>query len=236
MQPRRIPRALEAISSLSIDKVWLQGFFEKQLEPQIRAVTSDGAHTHYLLLADDTAPTQEALDLVLKHATDHPVVTGYCNLAAGSPRVNLTQAPFQNLHQSDWSDYAWWTRDGVEAYPDELVSSHFAGACLTCMPKEMWRAFPFHAVTRPEQPRGYCSDWSLSVRLQRAQIPIVAPRGAFVEHLKEFENSTDIIRPEFRLLIGQPDFPSTLRWEPDFIEQHRSAGDVVRTGNGVSLR
>jgi hypothetical protein len=224
MQPRRIPRALEAIAALRIDKVYLQGWWEKQLEPVIASIVRAGDHTHYILLADDTVPTQAALDLVLHHAAQgHPVVTGYCNNSVGSPNVNLTKRNFRNREKSTWEDYEWYTREEVESYPDALVPSRFTGACLTTMPRHMWQRFPFNAVTHAGEPRGYSSDWSLSVRLQGEMPttgfselgvgwPIVAPRGAFVEHLKEFDNSQKVTRPEQRLWVGDPSFPACAVW------------------------
>lgn len=213
MQPRRIPECILAIGSLQIDKFWLGYMWERDLVPVIASIVEHAPYTHYLLLADDTTPTQQALDLVLEHMPNHPVVTGYCNLdltVEGSQKVNLTDRPFTRLDDSYASDYSWITRVEVERHVGEMIPTFFAGACLTGMSREMWQRYPFGVVTRPDEDRGYASDWSLSTRLHKDGVPIVAPYGAFVLHVKEKlgKGDTDIRK---RLLIGsqQPD----VRWQ-----------------------
>lgn len=187
MNPRRIPEALDALNALEIDQCWMSNYWEKELEPVVKRIVYSTVYTHFLMISDDGTPTQQALDLVLRHLAsgDHPVVTAYCNNDAESPHVNLTRSPFRRHDVSVPSDHDWYTRAEVESWPDDLVPSFFTGMCLTAMSREMWIKFPFHAVTREGEPRGYQSDWSLSTRLQRAKVPIVAPRGAFVRHLKQ---------------------------------------------------
>jgi len=212
MQPRRIPSALEAIATLNVDRVHLIGMWEAELVPVIADIVERrDEYTHFLLLADDTEPTQAALDLVLKYAArGHEVVTGYCNNSLGSPLVNLTKSNFRVRDRSVWEDYDFYERAEVEGYRHELVPSRFTGACLTCMPREMWRAYPFQVVTHEGEPRGYSSDWKLSVRLQEDGVPIVAPRGAFVHHLKERSNSQAITNPVNRLWVGET--PKEVHW------------------------
>ncbi len=99
MNPRQIKRAILSISALDIDRVWFANMYERDLiSPMSAAVEAAAAekYTHILLLADDTAPTQTALDLVLRGLSRNvaPIVTAYCNLDKGSPYVNLTKTPF----------------------------------------------------------------------------------------------------------------------------------------------
>lgn len=211
MNPRRIPEAMLSIGALDIDKAWLSCFWEKDLEPVIDDIVDNTDYTHFLLLADDTIPEQPALDLVLGYLPNFPVVTAYCNNDVTSPNVNITTRPFENRERSVWEDYHFYTREEADGYPDEIIPSYFAGACLTGMSKAFWRCYPFRAITHDGEPRGYSSDWSLSVRLQKANIPIVAPRGAFVKHLKEKVNSQVITNPEHRLWVGSS--PSEVRWQ-----------------------
>lgn len=207
MNPRRIPAAIAAIDALSIDKVWLRCFWEKELETVIAEVTKLAKrleYTHLILLSDDTVPTQEALDAVLECLTAHPVATGYCNLDATLPFVNLTKTPFTRTNESYADDYNWYRREEIEAWPSDLVPTCFGGACLTAMSVEMWERFPFEVLSRPDAAVGYASDWKLSVRLQQAAIPIVAPKRAFVRHLKTvwLEGPAQEKDPDYRLLMG----------------------------------
>lgn len=218
MNPREIPRAMEAISALKIDKVWLKRYWEKELEEIIERIVQDAeakGYTHLLLLSDDTVPSQSALDAVLKYLSSHPVVTGYCNLDSVLPYVNLTKEPFQFDNESHANDYKWFTRAEVESSTTDLIKTQFTGACLTGMSIELWKRFPFQVLSRPDAPLGYASDWKLSIRLQKAAVPIVAVKGAFVEHLKTLwlEGPAQDMKkdPNFRLLMGEK--PSEIVWD-----------------------
>lgn len=210
MNPRRIARCIAAIEALDVDKVWLVAMTERQLEDVVHYVVDKAsAYSHLLLLSDDTVPTQGALDLVLAALEEHPVVTGYCNLDASSPFVNITRRPFQCLDRSIGSDYDFFRRDVVATWSAPLVRTYFAGACLTGMSRDMWWKYPFRVF--PGSEPGYASDWMLSTRLQRDGVPIWAPRGAFVEHVKAVWNEPDRTDPERRLLIGE--IPAEIRWD-----------------------
>lgn len=211
MNPRRMRRCLEAISALDVEKTWLVGFWEKGLEAEVDAIVeaeSSGrgrGYTHLVMLADDTAPTQAALDLVLGALDDgRPVATGHCNLDETSPLVNITRSPIPpDEDQPRVEHYDWYARAEVEAWPEPIVPTFFAGMALTGMTLEHWRRFPFRVVTRPDEPRGYASDWHLSRRLAAAGVSIAAPRGAFVEHVKERWNDQAPRDPSKRLLVGR---------------------------------
>lgn len=209
MNPRRIPRCMAAIDALKIDKLYMQNMWERQLEPVIADVVENSLyrHTHYILLSDDTVPTQEALDKVVLGLYTRPVVTGYCNLDAKQPYVNLTKRPFDTRLGSCKEAYDWFTRKKVDTWPEPFVPTYFAGACLTGMSRELWRRFPFRVLG--ENDCGFASDWMLSVRLHTAGIPIVAARGAFIEHLKPDWLRVDRT-PEHALLNGRE--PAGVRW------------------------
>lgn len=214
LRPRDIPRCIAAIGALDVDKLWFEYMTEASIAgifaPSINVAEARG-YTHAVLLSDDTVPSQDALDLVLAHALDpnRQVVTAYCNLDQELPFVNITKRPFGNLHLSAKDDYDFYTRAEVDAHAGRLVPTFFAGACLTCMPIELWKRYPFQVLGGKGHP-GYASDYRLSVRLQQDGMPIVAPRGAFVEHVKEVWNKRDL-SPEKRLLIGER--PSAVRWD-----------------------
>lgn len=223
MNPREIPECMAAISSLEIDKVWFEYMTEAmivQCMPDVVREAKIDEYTHIVLLSDDTVPTQEALNLVLECNANYPnlhqpielCATGYCNLDSKLPFVNLTKRPFRNLEQSMAKDFDFYTREEVEGgvgANGATLRSWFAGACLTCMPTSLWERYPFQVLGGPGHP-GYSSDWCLSTRLQRDGVPIVAPKGAFIRHVKEEWNQRDK-SPEKRLLIGER--PANVRWD-----------------------
>lgn len=222
LNPRRIPRCLAAIAKLDIDKAWLEGFWEKQLEPVIEDIVENAAsYTHLLLLADDTIPNQHALDLVLASLKDgHPVSSGYCNLDGEAPHVNITRTPFKVRDRSVADDYDWYTKPEAGFYPEPLIPTHFAGSALTGMPRAMWRRFPFRCLTHDGEPRGYSSDWHLSIRLGDAGVPIVAPRGALIFHDKASWRTQATSDPQKRLLVGE--IPARVRMQRRG-EEHEAA-------------
>ena len=202
MNPREIPECLEAIEALDVDRCWLTGMRELDLVPHFARVVEETSYDVYLVVSDDAAPTQEALDSVLALLEDgHPVVTGYCNLDEGDYRdvVNLTRRPLGGpVPNADV--YVTYRLDEVLEHPVDPVPSWFAGFTLTGMSREMWQRYPFE-VLFPETG-GSCSDFWFSWRLQRDGIPIVAPKAGFVRHVKERWNVADS-RPGKRLLIGE---------------------------------
>lgn len=201
LNPRRIPECIEAIEALKVDKAWLTGYTETQLEEAIPEVLAQTDHDPILVLSDDTVPTQEALDAVLdqwaaENSIRPTVVTGYCNLDVTSQYVNVTRRPFTTRHSTvDAYDFYSYAEMG-DQHPDIPVRTWFAGMCLTCMSRDLWERFPFQTY----QERS--SDFALSLRLQEADIPILAPPKAMVWHVKERWNYLDQA-PDRRLVVGE---------------------------------
>lgn len=229
MNPRQIPDCIKAISALRIDKVWLQNMWERELEPEIEKLVNEQVqYTHFILLSDDTIPTQRALDLVVAELAHHPVVTGYCNLdqtPEGLAHVNLCKSPLDPLKGSQADAYDWFRRDEVEAGPMRgYVHTYFGGACLTGMSRELWQRFPFRVLGDMDKyARGFASDWMLSVRLHAAKIPMIAPVGAFVTHVKMDYRVWDTT-PERRLLNGIE--PKNIKWDLDVSEPQINTRDM----------
>lgn len=197
LNPRRIPECIEAIEALEIDKAWLTGYTERQLEQAVPEVLDATDHDPILVLSDDTIPEQDALDAVLRlHQGQHyteVVTTGYCNLDVTSQFVNLTRRPFDTRHSTvEAYDFYTYAEMGDHDHP---VRSWFAGMCLTCMSRDLWDRFPFQTY------EGRSSDFMLSRRLQEQGIPILAPPAAMVWHVKERWNYIDQA-PDKRLHLG----------------------------------
>lgn len=188
LNPRDIAECVLTISALDIDQAWCTGYTEHELEPIIAQLVERTDHDHYIVIADDTIPTQPALDAVQQLLHDgHPIVTGYCNLdTTGDTRVNLTRSPL--TEPRTMRSYDFYTQAQVDEHPDDPVPTHFAGFALTGMSRTMWQRYPFKAYGNP----GCSSDFHLSMRLAAdGWIPIVAPKAGRIHHVKDLVNTLD---------------------------------------------
>lgn len=206
LNPRRIPECVDAISSLPVDKVWLQNYTESELSDVISDVLAQVPHDLVGILSDDTVPTRAALDEVLMLAQPGRVTTGWCNLDDASDLVNLSTEPLATSTPTTTA-YTFPTRAWVEAHDTLEVPTYFAGHCLTFMDRDLWDRFPWECHGGPP---GYASDLMLSWRLQEAGVPIVAARDGFVRHVKARWNYVDDT-PGRQLLIGVE--PSGVRFD-----------------------
>lgn len=206
LNPRRIPECVEAISSLPIDKAWLQNYTEHKLIDVIPQVLAECDHDLIGILSDDTAPTREALRAVLDAAEPGCVITGWCNLDDRSSLVNLSREPLTTNLPCEEA-YTFPERAWVEDRDERTVRTYFAGHCLTFMWRSEWERFPWDCHGGPP---GYASDLILSWRLQQAGVPIIAARDGFVKHVKALWNYIDDT-PGRELLIGKE--PSGVRWD-----------------------
>lgn len=206
LNPRRIPECVDAISSLPVDKVWLQNYTESELSDVIPDVLAQVPHDLVGILSDDTVPTRAALDEVLELAQPGRVTTGWCNLDDTSDLVNLSTEPLATSTPTTTA-YTFPTRAWVEAHDTLEVPTYFAGHCLTFMDRDLWDRFPWDCHGGPP---GYASDLMLSWRLQDAGVPIVAARDGFVRHVKARWNYVDDT-PGRQLLIGVE--PSGVRFD-----------------------
>lgn len=208
MNPRHIDICVEAIEALPISQLWLERYTEHEISALLPSLIAECDYDPIGIISDDALPTPEALRLVLQHYKPGEVVTAYCNLDQTSSLVNLSVEPLILQPEATMECYTMPTREYVETHKDERIRTWFAGHCLTFMSRELWQKYPFIALGGG---RGMQSDYYLCYRLQQDEVPIYAPRGAFVEHLKTLVNQTDEA-PGRQLLIGIE--PSMTRWEP----------------------
>ena len=198
LNPRKIPACIAAIQALDIPTCWISYMTEPQaakaINQQIRATDYD----RYVIVSDDTIPTQDVLDLILKTADQgHPVVTGYCNLDEDANRliVNLAQNTLPPPPPEPGS-YQFLPRHYVEAPGRSVIPTSFAGLALTLATRTILEQHPLTVSAYGGQ-----MDYMLSYNLQQAGVPIVAPNGAYVHHVKERWNHADQ-NPDKRLLVG----------------------------------
>ena len=198
LNPREIPECVAAIESLGLPKCWLSYMNEQRAASYANVTIRSTDYSHYVVVSDDTKPTNMVLDLVLERAESHPVVTGYCGLDQNENRdiVNLTTNDLPPEPPKPAS-YHFMSRSEADSYWDNVIPTTFVGLALTCMTREMWLKYPLQVG-----PYGGQMDYNLSLRLARDQVPMVAAVGAYMEHVKERWNRRDR-SPEKRLLVGE---------------------------------
>ena len=118
MNPRRIPECVDAINALSIDKVWVKNYTERELVDIIAEIIANAEHDPIGIISDDARPDQAALDLVVDAYEPGAVYTGYCNLSEHDYRVNLSTQPLTIQFEATMDCYTFVTKDELEAEPD----------------------------------------------------------------------------------------------------------------------
>jgi hypothetical protein len=207
MHPRHIHECVQALDELDIPKAWVSYYTEPGVTQQInQLIQAHDGYSHYLVVADDCQPTQDALDAVVGQLAYHEVVTGYCNLDATDERVNITRQPFPpDVSAPSASAYDFYLRDETDGWPNATIPTWFVGMAFTAMPRQLWLDHPLEPWPRTD----VASDAWLSVRLHNSRTPMVAARGAYVHHVKERWNLHDQEQRK-RLLIGQE--PPSVTW------------------------
>lgn len=200
MNAREIPECVSSFAALTCDVAWLRGMRKADAIDAARRVIQETRYDHYLLVPDDCIVSQAAVDAVVALLDEgRPAATGWCRLAQGDPRANLTTGPIRGSRPRVES-YDWWLADDVWDHPDEVVPTGFMGMALTGMSRGMWMRFPPDCY-RGRGGHGWSADFSLSSRLRDAGVPMVAARSAYIEHVKERWGRDDR-GPGRRLLVG----------------------------------
>lgn len=212
MNGRNIREAIDSYNSLTgCDLAWMTGFYIKDLVPVHREIVESTDYDAYIMVSDDCVVTQKALDAVKSDLEKgHPVVTGWGSLIKGHIMVNLCREPLRgNVPVS--RAFTFWKRHQVLRQVDPCPT-HFVGMSLTGMPRGMWQTFPYDCYTIRHN-RGHSSDFHLSVRLRDAEVPMVAPHDAWVDHLKPHMMAWKG-EGEHRLLVGEIEQEVTIVREP----------------------
>lgn len=196
LQAREIPRAIESLQRLPIDKLWFRGFTEEGLAQHLNQFIADTSYRHYMLCADDVVVSQEAFACVIGLLQEHPAATGYCRLAADSTFVNLARRPLElrNGTYAEWADYDFYALTEVQSLTDEFVS-WLGGWALTGMTRDLWLTYPYRVNSHTKQQTDFETSW----RLGQNGVSFYSHRDAYIEHLKP---STEIICQE-NWLVGK---------------------------------
>ncbi len=200
---RKIPEVLAALDALSIDKVLIRGYTERQIadsvwtEQVMPAVKARG-YTHLSLISDDAIIPPHSLELVLRHANAHPqrVTTGWCNQDFTDDKVALSTEPLTDEIPKPHSYTLPSWRDVLMG--DEVQQTYFTGFVLTTCTVQMWERYPYMAYG----PDGFAADYHMSQRLHRDGRQIDVLRDAFCLHLRETRTGSPSY-PERRVLVGE---------------------------------
>ena len=200
---REIPEVLAALDALSIDKVLIRGYTERQIADsvwteQVMPAVKERGYTHLSLISDDAVVPPHSLELVLAHANAYPqrVTTGWCNQDFTDDKVALSTEPLTD-ETPKLSSYAMPSWRDVLMGP-EVQLTYFTGFCLTTCTVAMWERYPYQAYGA----EGFAADYNMSRRLAADGRQIDALRDAFCLHLRETRHGSPS-HPERRVLVGE---------------------------------
>lgn len=194
-----MPECLLSLELIDAPKVWIKNYTELQLEAIIPWVIHESDYDNYVVVSDDVIASTDAFRAVCNGLSRFQVVTGYCNLDLTSGFVSLTSAPPQEPY-GQAETYVWRTFDQVPK--EEYIRTWHPSFAMTGMSREMWEEFPWKCFGFLGSA-GWAADLSLSIRLHAAEIPIWAPRAAFMYHTKREWKEIDTKHAGRELLIGK---------------------------------
>lgn len=214
MNPRYLPECLLSLEQINAPKVWLKNYTEVELETVIpEVIDSLPQYNYFIIVSDDVIASTDAYNAVWNQLEyGHPVVTGYCNLDPVTEYVSLTKTP-PHAPYGTIETYDWHTLSDVldRAEKTDVIRTYHPSMAMTGMSREMWKRFPWHCHGR-NGTTGWAADLDLSIRLVEADIPIVAPRNAFMYHTKPDWKSVDSnIYARRALRVGKQ--PAEVMWD-----------------------
>jgi hypothetical protein len=213
LNPREIEECKESIWALECDQLWASYMTEADAARAINdAVAEHPQYTHIGVIADDCIVTQEALDAVLADLDHVDAVTGWCRLDRTHPLANVTTGPMKLRHPGIDAYGPWYQAREIIERAGERLPTGFMGFALTFLSRELWDRFPMQPLA--PDGKGFASDFSLSLRLQDAGVPMWVTSCSEVVHVKErwgWEWTPDA-EPRKRLLIGEREPKVRFSW------------------------
>lgn len=198
LNPRTIPACMTQFRWAPLDVAYIRGMGEADAIRATSQLIERGGYDRYLIVADDVIVTDTAIRAVVRASRMNPthIVTGYCNLDTSSSYVNLTRRPLIG-DSPDPAAYDFYCRD--ELPTNGTIRSGFAGLALTTITRHT----AAQLLPLGWYGTGWASDFHLSKRCERLGVPIIAPTGGFVWHVKERWNEPDK-DPAKQLRLGNP--------------------------------
>lgn len=216
MNARDILECLDPIRRLKIDKVWFRGFTQRQVARQIKRFVESTDYDRYILISDDVAPKQSALDCILRLQGYAEAITGWCNLSPELWRANVILRPlkesayhkatsnipaflgrhlaalisggiFPFKHLYEFVSYSSFPPcDAISAMRHEIFRTYFMGGPLLSMSRRLWLR---HGYDPPEWGGpAFGADMALALELANAGEKMWCARDAFCYHLHTTRN------------------------------------------------
>jgi hypothetical protein len=216
MQAREIPECISSLRRLRIDKLWLRGFTEPQLEKVIPDIVKNPEYRRYIIVSDDTIVSQAALDSILKWQEEFDVLTGWCNVSLQTWRANVLfrPPPFWNdtyyritrlMPQASGAKVRYYTDTRTllkRMYESTLLSNfpacsevlrkppvfrtYYVGWALTSMSRDMWLYYGFRFPRWKDHASG--SDDLMSRIMNADGVKMWCSRDSFIYHLNTMRN------------------------------------------------
>lgn len=198
LNPRAIPECIDALRELrGVDKAWCSYYTEIDLELVLPSLVANTNYQRYSIISDDTTPTQDALDNVLRIHTEHQhgLACGWVNIDAISNASTYHPTPLNTGAGVTNQAYTFATIDEAHAMPG-TQRTYFHGMVFSTMTRDLALRYPFQSYN------GCASDLHHCTRLQNDDVPIYTAANTFVHHVKEQRNRLDTAHHK-RLLIGE---------------------------------
>ena len=180
-QFRNIPQFLESVKDLTIDKLWIKFYPQREAyDIGRRWFLEHKEYSHFLLLTDDVIVLQEDIDQLIEDATNgFEVVSAWFNqnLTDHAGDTNFSfQLPPDPPFKGQYKDYQFEKIDTVDT--DKIIKVLHQGTALTMISRRIIEDVPFR------HSEGCCIDSCLSLDLYNKKIPQNIDLGTRTLHLK----------------------------------------------------
>lgn len=194
MNPREIPECMMLIDRLLVDRVYMRGFLEKELEPVVAAIVDQTGYDYYSIVSDDAFIPLQAWNAVEAGVRHYDAYTGWCTMKGDVRITNLMFTPLPGVvPPNSLKALPYATVEDVYHHKEEEFRTYLNGFCITSMTRDLWKQFPFKCY--PSVVKGInigrSSDYHLSWRLQDAGIPMMTGKASLCWHLKESPSLRD---------------------------------------------
>ncbi|MBK8706571.1 MAG: hypothetical protein IPN33_25380 [Saprospiraceae bacterium] len=186
LKVREIPDCLQSYEDAPIDKVYICGFKEVEIEAMgvFEKVVADcqaKGYTHLMMISDDATINNEAVAEVLRLTDVYGIGSGFCRLDYTSKFVNLS---YDKLIQTPPRKLADYNLIKYDKMPHVDFKTTFTGFALTCMSLDKWAKYGFECIYDGGPHNGSCSDLLLSRKLEADGLEIWTNRKTEVIHEK----------------------------------------------------
>ena len=179
MQPRDIPKAIDSLKAIDIDKVWFRGYTERELCTVLNKFIEDTDYDFYWLISDDVIVDAKVWPILRGMVGTYDCVSGYCNLYQGSEHINLTHSPVKKHFTTSHEDYDWISFENIENQDNDIIESYFTGWAFTGMSRNVWLQYPFKINEFGQSDVCFSYRW-----ITKEGNKVYSHKDTFIQHLK----------------------------------------------------